>query len=170
MGSVVASAVWELIFTKFSSGSLEINRTPDTAALKAKVGKAFNHLDPTGKLGDECWRDFHKKVELWIENSEQIENELKNWNTHSQELRSLIKTPEEIVYGLISAGSPITFEELEPAFDENIARWAVSHSHLMRNRFVGIDLLEFLGLWDESAVDWVFERAQQAVHKIGALS
>ena len=115
-----------------------------------------------------CWRDFHKKIEFWIENSESIENELKNWNTHYQELRTLIKTPEEIVFGLVSAGSPTTFEELEPAFDGNIARWAVANSHLMRNRFVGIDLLEFLGFWDAEAIDWVFDRTLEAVHKIGA--
>jgi len=168
VGSVIAAAVWDLIFTKFANESITINYSPNIDALEAKVRNAFEHLDPSGKLGGECWRDFHKKIEFWIENSESIEIELKNWNTHSTELRTLIKTPEEIVYGLISAGSPTTFEELEPAFDEITARWAVANSHLMRNRFVGIDLLEFLGVWDEEAIDWVFERAQKAVRRIGA--
>lgn len=168
VGSVIAAAVWELIFTKFGKESITINHSPNIEALRTKVSEAFEHLDPSGKLGDECWRDFHKKIEFWIENSESIENELKNWNTHYQELRTLIKTPEEIVFGLVSAGSPTTFEELEPAFDGNIARWAVANSHLMRNRFVGIDLLEFLGFWDAEAIDWVFDRTLEAVHKIGA--
>ena len=41
-------------------------------------------------------------------------------------------------------------------------------SHLMRNRFVGIDLLEFLGLWNAEVIDRVYQRLTEALEVIGA--
>jgi hypothetical protein len=38
----------------------------------------------------------------------------------------------------------------------------------MRNRFVGIDLLEFLGMWNEAEIDWVFSRTAQVIKSLGA--
>ena len=62
----------------------------------------------------------------------------------------------------------MSFQDLEPTISGEVGRWAVSNSHLMRNRFVGIDLLEFLGMWNEAEIDWVIERASQAARKEGA--
>jgi glycerol-1-phosphate dehydrogenase [NAD(P)+] len=139
-----------------------INHQVNTEDLHEKVTEAFKHLDESGKLAIECWSDYGKKVQFWKENLLDIERELQHWQIHASELRLLIKTPEEIIEGLVSAGSPGTFDELDPTFDEDVARWAVANCHFMRNRFTGIDLLQFLGLWDAEAVDWVFERCRQA--------
>jgi len=162
VGSLIAASVWELIFHKFANNSILINHQVNTDDLHEKVTEAFKHLDESGKLAIECWSDYGKKVQFWKENLLNIERELQHWQIHASELRLLIKTPEEIIEGLVSAGSPGTFDELDPTFDEDVARWAVANCHFMRNRFTGIDLLQFLGLWDAEAVDWVFERCRQA--------
>jgi glycerol-1-phosphate dehydrogenase [NAD(P)+] len=62
----------------------------------------------------------------------------------------------------------MAFADLDPVINSEVARWAVANCHLMRNRFVGIDLLEFLGLWSESEINWVIDRASQAVKEMGA--
>ena len=128
----------------------------------------FQNLDSSGNLGGECWNDYEKKIDFWNEKFVSTQDFLKNWQKSSGELRKLIKTPEEIVQGLVSSGSAIAFSDLEPSISEQVARWAVSNCHLMRNRFVGIDLLEFLGLWTDSEVNWVFDRAYEAIKKVGA--
>lgn len=168
VGSVYAASIWELIFLKFSTGPITFSTLPDKSALKEKLYATFQLLDSSGSLADECWKDYEKKIDFWISNFSTIENILKDWNTHSKELRTLIKSPEEIVFGLISSGSPVSFQELEPVISTDIGRWAVSHSHLMRNRFVGVDLLEFLGMWNEAEIDWVFSRTTETIKALGA--
>jgi glycerol-1-phosphate dehydrogenase [NAD(P)+] len=167
VGSIYAAAIWDLIFTTFEER--EINTPPllDNRQLQSKVINAFDHMDSTGALAAECWNDYSKKVDYWVNNRDSISQSLRSWKNYSNDLRSLIKTPEEIALGLISAGSPTTFDELEPSFSEEIARWSISNCHLMRNRFVGIDLLDFLGLWNESTIDWVWNRSARALAHVG---
>jgi len=168
VGSVYAASIWDLIFQKFSSTPVTLSKFPDKAALKTKVFETFQSLDSTGLVAQECWKDYEKKIDHWISHFEVIESVLKNWSSHAAELRALIKTPEEIVHGLISSGSPVSFQDLEPVISGQVGRWAVSNSHLMRNRFVGIDLLEFLGMWNEAEIDWVFSRTAQVIKSLGA--
>jgi glycerol-1-phosphate dehydrogenase [NAD(P)+] len=168
VGSVIAAAVWDLIFIKLSGNPIQLTSFPDKAALKSRVITTFHNLDTSDALGGECWKDYEKKIDFWIENSQSIQSFLNDWSSHSTELRGLIKTPEEIVQGLLVSGSPINFDDLEPEISELDAFWAVSNCHLMRNRFVGIDLLEFLGMWAESDINWVFERATQVVEKVSS--
>jgi glycerol-1-phosphate dehydrogenase [NAD(P)+] len=168
VGSVIAAAVWDLIFIKLSGNPIQLTSFPDKAALKNRVITTFHNLDTSDALGGECWKDYEKKIDFWIENSQSIQSFLNDWSSHSTELRGLIKTPEEIVQGLLVSGSPINFDDLEPEISELDAFWAVSNCHLMRNRFVGIDLLEFLGMWAESDINWVFERATQVMEKVSS--
>lgn len=170
VGSVIAAAVWEYIFNEISFTVETKAQQLNPEKLKLRVTNAFQHLDSSGAVGEECWNDFNKKVKHWNENCDLITKEIREWDTLKSDLRKLIKTPEEIVYGLASAGSPTIFKELKPAFENQTARWAVANCHLMRNRFVGIDFLEFLGFWNEHTIDWVFARASQAVRKIGVRS
>ena len=168
VGSVYAASIWDLIFLKFSSAPVELSKFPDKEALRVKVLETFGSLDSSGSLAEECWKDYEKKIDYWTSNFSAIESVLNQWSTHSAELRTLIKTPEEIVHGLISSGSPVSFQDLEPVISGEVGRWAVSNSHLMRNRFVGIDLLEFLGMWNEAEIDWVFSRTAQVIKLLGA--
>ncbi len=167
VGSVISSCVWEIIFTELPRYSELPQYEIDKEALKAKLFTAFSTLDSSGKLAAECWSDYEKKINWWQSNQGEISAILKNWSSICGELRSLIKTPEEIIQGLASAGSAIQFADLDPVITEDVAHWAVAHSHLMRNRFVGIDLLEFLGLWNSEAIDRVFQRSTKALEEIG---
>lgn len=96
-----------------------------------------------------------------------INSVLRNWSEISNELRTLIKTPEEIVSGLVSAGSPALFKDLDPPISDDVAYWSIENAHLMRNRFVGTDLLEFLGLWDKAQINRVQIRMKQAIERAG---
>lgn len=167
VGSVFAAAVWELLFDKVNSTSSTTMCTLDKKSLEKRVLETFHPLDSTDVLGRECWKDYEKKVDFWNSNLEPLKEVLNKWSTHASELRDLIKSPEEIIRGLVSSGSPVSFGDLEPAIGDQVANWAVSNCHLMRNRFVGIDLLEFLGFWTQKEIDWVLARSRQAIEVVG---
>jgi glycerol-1-phosphate dehydrogenase [NAD(P)+] len=167
VGSVYAAVIWELIFDKLSADPVTLPKIPNKLILKEKLYSAFVTLDPSNSLANECWKDYEKKIDFWIENFSDITSVLHQWNAYEPELRALIKTPEAIVEGLMSSGSPVAFQDLQPVVDEHVGRWSVAHSHLMRNRFIGIDLLEFLGLWNEENVDWVFSRTAEVISSHG---
>ncbi len=166
VGSIFAAAVWELIFYKFSGPKIQLPPLPDAKFLKRKVIAAFHNLDTSDNLGGECWNDFQRKIQFWEMNQKSIQTFFDNWATHANELRGLIKTPEEIAQGLAISGSVVSFDNLEPFIDGTTARWAIANCHLMRNRFVGVDLLEFLGVWTDTEIDWVFSRALKAIEKV----
>ncbi len=62
----------------------------------------------------------------------------------------------------MAAGAPADFDELDPAVDADLARWAVTNCALMRNRFTVVDLLTLLGWWDDADVEEVLRRAADA--------
>jgi glycerol-1-phosphate dehydrogenase [NAD(P)+] len=163
VGSVYAASVWEYIFFKVDAQSGDLIKNLDRDYLKTKVFNAFSDLDPTLALAQECWKDYERKIDFWETNFANVITILKNWDLVKGELRNLIKTPEDIVSGLVSSGTPISFVNLEPKISEEIGAWAVSNCHLMRNRFVGIDFLEFLGLWKTPDIKWVSNRVKKAI-------
>lgn len=165
VGSVVAAAAWELLFARMDAASTvpgpELT-PPDPAAAEQLVRAQFGPLDPTGALAEECWRDYHHKLGSWTRNRLVVLRVLSRWELHRQELRSLVRTPEEIAIGLQASGSPARFGDLDPAVESALARWAVQYCGLMRNRFTVVDLLTFLGWWQDADVTEVMARAETA--------
>jgi glycerol-1-phosphate dehydrogenase [NAD(P)+] len=47
---------------------------------------------------------------------------------------------------LHTLGAPVRFGELSPSYDAEVARWAITNAHLMRDRFTVADLSDLLGL------------------------
>ena len=163
VGSLVAAVIWEFIFETFDKTDFELPDLASDAIYREKVLKQFKPLDASGALGEECWKDYSRKVLYWRENLPQIRSVLRNWDVHTDELKKLIKSSEQIAMSLVAAGSPIEFDALEPAIDEELSRWAISGCHLMRDRFVGIDLLEFSGKWNQSQVDLIMFRVKETI-------
>ena len=65
-----------------------------------------------------------------------------------------------LVDALRSAGTPVRFGELASRYDADTVRWAVTHGHHMRDRFVVSDLVELLGLWDDEFVAGVLDELE----------
>lgn len=167
VGSLIAAVIWEFIFEKFDGNEIALPEIASDAFYEAKIKDHFASLDVDGALGSECWSDFSIKLTYWRESRTDIEAVMKDWDQHSIELKKLIKASSQIATSLIAAGSPVKFEALTPVINSELARWSVSGAHFMRNRFVGIDLLEFYGFWNASDLDLIFERVATVVAKAG---
>ena len=163
VATVVVAAAWEALLAELDLSAVDVDACfPEPASMESVVREAFEKLDPTGAIGDECWSDYGKKLERWRENRQDFEAFLDNWPRHRDELGKMVASPERLCEALAEAGAPVRFGKLKPAVTPETVRWALRNCHLMRNRFTFVDLLFFLGWWDDGFVERLLERANSA--------
>jgi len=161
VGSLVAAEAWNYLLEKLSEFDAlsEISQEQ----LNSSIKNVFDALDPSGKLAEECWSDCSKKLSKWNANQSRIESTLLGWKENISELRDISPSAELIATSLVVSGSPSEIGDLESWIDDSVWAWAVGNCHLMRNRFTVVDLLFFLGFWEEVDQREVIERAKQRV-------
>jgi len=172
VASVIAAAAWEHLFAVLDPATI-INGAapllfPDDEAVAARrpgVLAAFADLDPTGKVGAECWRDYSAKLRRWSAGRDIVLAAFAEWDRHRAAVDELLADSATLATGLVAAGAAARFTDLDPAVDEATARWAVAHCHLMRNRFTVIDLLDLLGRWTPADQDTVTVAAVAAIDR-----
>ena len=163
VATIVVAAAWETLLDELDPSAVDVDACfPEPASMEPVVRAAFEELDPTGAIGDECWSDYGKKLEHWRENRQDFEAFLDNWPRYRDELGGMVASPERLCGALKEAGAPARFGELEPAATPETVRWALRNCHLMRNRFTFVDLLYFLGWWGDDFVERLLERARSA--------
>lgn len=165
VGTVVAAAAWEMFFERVAAGEQPPKldgRTLNLDEARTRVESAFSGVDPTGRVGEECWRDYSAKLQTVQRMRPRVDSVLEDRTVHEGQLRALVRPSRTIAADLRAAGAAATFEELDPHVGPEIARWAVTNCALMRNRFTIVDMLTFLGWWTTADVDEVLERAHRA--------
>jgi glycerol-1-phosphate dehydrogenase [NAD(P)+] len=163
VGSVVSAAAWEHLLATFDPAAVELDALfPDPASRRDTVLAAFADLDPSGTRGEECWSDYETKLTRWAAARPAVEAALRDWERHRAVVEEVLVGPGPLGAGLVAAGAPARFADLDPAVDDATARWAVAHCHLMRNRFTVVDLLDLLGRWTEEDRAAVLAAAEKA--------
>jgi glycerol-1-phosphate dehydrogenase [NAD(P)+] len=153
VATMPVAAAWEELLSGLDPGKIDVDDCfPALEDMESVVRGAFAELDPTGKVGEECWSDYALKLERWRECRPQFEEFLSNWPRYRVELREMVASPERLGKALEEAGAPAHFSELDPPVPEDTAFWALRNCHLMRNRFTIADLLFFIGWWDDAFV------------------
>ena len=162
VAGVVAACAWELLDRRLADqpGARVRQDVLDEAGARARVEAAFGHLGE--RVTAECWRDYGTKLAVVRADPVRLQQVVDDWPTLAPRLRSLVRSSEQLARGLRAAGACATFAELDPSVEEALARWAVTHCALMRNRFTVVDLLMLLGWWEPSDVDEVLDHARRA--------
>lgn len=186
VAAVVASAAWEHLYSVLDPAALTGDALdalfPDEQQIERRrpdVLAAFADLDTDGRLGTECWNDYSAKLAKWTAARPAVEEFLADWDRHRATVEELRIDAATLGAGLVSAGAPARFGDLDPHIDDDTAEWAVGHCHLMRNRFTVIDLLDLVGRWTPedraavlataaSAVDTAADEAAGAAQDAGA--
>jgi glycerol-1-phosphate dehydrogenase [NAD(P)+] len=170
VAAVVAAAAWEHLYSVLDPAALSGPALdalfPDAeriAARRPAVLAAFADLDADGRLGEECWRDYSTKLTRWTAARSTVEEFLRDWDRHRATVEEFRVDAATLGAGLVAAGAPARFAELDPHIDDATATWAVGHCHLMRNRFTVVDLLDLLGRWTTQDRDAVMAAAGAAV-------
>lgn len=158
--AAVVSIAWRRFLRLFDPASLRsVSAYPSAGQMEPRVRAAFRDLDPTGSVGDECWRDYAQKLDRWTARRAHVEQFIRDWPEHRARIEGILAAPEAIADALRRAGAPARFGDLTPPADGSTVRWALEHCHLMRNRFTITDLAYLSGLWDGAAVEEVLTEA-----------
>jgi glycerol-1-phosphate dehydrogenase [NAD(P)+] len=162
VATVVSCAMWEIALQEIDLGSLEPVALVPPGDLEERVLASWVGLDPTGRVGAECWSSVQRKFDTWAANGAAVRTFFDDWPRHEAILRRLAHPPEKPATALANWGASCTFSALTPAVDADLARWALRSLPFMRDRFTLTDLLLLAGRWDDALIDRVLDRAAGA--------
>lgn len=160
VASVLAATIWHDTLDRLDPATLTDDASfPGPVAVEARVRAAFDPVDPSGRMADECWRDVGRKVTRWHAQRGTIEAMAADWDRHRTALRALVARPARLSTALASAGAADTIGKLAPPPPPEVVRWAMRALPLMRDRFTVADLRFFTRTWDDDAVDELLQRS-----------
>ena len=158
VASVLAATIWHDTLDRFDPSSIDGRGiADDPATVERLVHDAFDPLDASGRMGDECWRDVSHKIERWAGAASSIRAFVADWDRHRAALKELVVSPDRLRNALVAAGAPSTVGELDPPAAADVTRWAIASLPLMRDRFTVADLRFLAGDWDQAAVERLLE-------------
>lgn len=146
-----SSLLWRRVVDRLDAGDLPALHLPDQAQAERLVHSVFAAIDPSGRAGAECWSDYGRKLARMRsgEFARRLDAFQSDWETHRRLLVGQCLTePAAIAAALRAAGAPVRASDLD-AGDREPTIWALTHNHLMRNRFNVCDLAFATGLWCE---------------------
>jgi glycerol-1-phosphate dehydrogenase [NAD(P)+] len=153
--AVLAALIWRHVRRRVRAGT-RIMRCPSEDHMRPLVLQAFSSLDPSGLLGEECWRDYRRKLARWRArhgDSDQLDP------ANLDDAANLLEDPALLSDALQQSGAPARMAQLDPPVEPALARWALMSCHLMRDRFTIVDLAYLLGIWQPTDVDAVLAEA-----------
>jgi glycerol-1-phosphate dehydrogenase [NAD(P)+] len=149
--AVLAAMVWTRVRARARDGALHLLRFPSHDEMRPRVLAAFAERDPSGRMGEECWRGYSRKLERWHASRELLAGLPDRWERFDAELDGLLATPERLIDAVRRSGVPLRVGPL--GIDEQTLGWALGNCHLMRDRFSIADLAFFLGCWEREDVE-----------------
>ena len=163
VGSVIRAAAWEEFRDRRAAEGLDVATLfAAPASYEAEVREAFAWLDPTGKVGTECWGRFHDKLTRWQASRDRVAATLADWDRLEAAHADKALGSHQIARMLHRAGAPKRFTDLDPAPSAARMYWVVANCQFMRERFTVADLLTLAGWWDEAGVTRVMARVEEA--------
>lgn len=159
VATIVALSLWEVIHERdlLNVSTVELEYPAD---LEHRTRETWNRIDPTGKLGDECWNAVGNKAKKWGRASRAGFDAA--GHQHRDHLADLTPPATLAADTLLRWDAPTKFSELTPPVDAAQARWALLALPFMRDRLTVCDLLLMRGLWNDELMDEVFARAEHA--------
>lgn len=161
VASVIAAAAWQVFCERMEETPLDPARLfGDPDASESRVRAAFGGLDPTGRLGAECWKHYRQKLVRWNGARDSVNAFFRDWPAIRAARDAIVLGPDAIAACLHQARAPKRSDDLGVSSD--LMRWAVSNCQFMRERFTIADLLTFAGWWDHDGVSRVLDRVDKA--------
>lgn len=168
VGSVIRAAAWEEFCARVTDEGLPVAALfPHIDALEAEVTGRFDWLDPTGRIGAECWGRYRSKLTQWHGARAEVETAFADWPALRQDHDRLAFGSHRIARYLHRAGAPMRFSDLDPAPSAERLHWVVRNCQFMRERFTVADLLMLAGWWDDAGVARVLARVEVACAAAG---
>lgn len=163
VGSVIRAAAWEVFCERAAEEGLDpMGLFPAINSFEREVTAGFSWLDPSGRIGTECWARYAKKLAAWHAERDRIIAVFADFESLKADHDRLVFGSHKIARYLARAGAAKRFGDLEPAPSAQRLHWAVRNCQFMRERFTVADLLTLAGWWDDAGVTRVLTRVEQA--------
>jgi len=168
VGSLIRGVAWDFFCEKMQENIPSQTRlfTP-IASFESRVRDAFATLDPTGRLGDECWLRYRKKLILWHEAKDKVLAFFQNWEKYRQEHNRLTRDAGTIAHYMRQAQAVMHYHQLTPSLSREWLHFVVANCQFMRERFTIADLLTLTGWWHGEHVAQVLDRVDELCHDAG---
>lgn len=141
----LAARAYELLYDRFDARRPR-PEPPAADRMRTIIRSAFLPLDPSGRLAQECWREYRQKLALWNASAARFDAVRDRWTSDIEpRLRHLVRPSATLRAILARAGHPLRFAELVPSIPPEQARFALANAHLIRQRFTIGDLFTFCG-------------------------
>lgn len=148
LSTIIGAETYRRVFREFDPAEVSVERCyPAQDTMHRLIMDVFASIDPSGKVGEECWSDYAVKLEQWHAHRQDFEAFLADWPEVQAQLAAFSRPPERLAELLHAVGSPLRFDQMEPPAQEDHVRFAFFTASLMRKRFSVGDLLIFLN-WD----------------------
>ncbi|NMB91205.1 MAG: sn-glycerol-1-phosphate dehydrogenase [Chloroflexi bacterium] len=165
VGGIYVLIGLETFLARFDPATVVVDRCyPDFEVMEARIRGVFAEIDPSGAMGAECWRDYHKKLVAWQKVRPGFERLLENWDEVRQAMQRLLLPARTYAGMLHAAGHPMTFAELD--VPEEQVHWAYRHAYMLRKRLSTTDLLVFMNWMDARWEQDVFAAAAGLVRDV----
>jgi glycerol-1-phosphate dehydrogenase [NAD(P)+] len=163
VGSVIRAAAWEVFCERMETEGFDAGALfSDPDARESEVRTAFGWLDPSGRIGAECWGRYRSKLVGWYGARARIEAAFSDWPELKANHDRLVFDSHRIARYLKRAGAAMRFSDLDPAPSADRLHWVVRNCQFMRERFTVADLLTLAGWWDDAGVARVLDRVEAA--------
>lgn len=164
VGSVIRAAAWEVFCERVKKEGVRLSRTlAPYQTYETHVKEVFASLDPSGRIGEECWTRYRTKLDKWSAADASLQSLFSNWDEHIHAQNELTLDSYKVARLLHRAGAPKRFTDLDPAPSAERLKWVVANCQFMRERFTVADLLFLSGWWDDAGVERVLSRVDSAL-------
>ncbi len=163
VASVIAAAAWEYFCERMDEAPLDpetLFESPEK--WEVRVRTAFAELDPSGRVGEQCWTHYRQKLASWNAHRPAVIAFFADWRNNRDQRDAIVMKSDAIATCLSRARAPMRHSDLAPVLPEKLLRWAVANCQFMRERFTIADILAFAGWWDDAGVTKVLERVGRA--------
>ncbi|MBN1536801.1 MAG: iron-containing alcohol dehydrogenase [Anaerolineales bacterium] len=155
LATILVSQAYQDFLNRFQLETTTLEECfPSADEMHRLILETFSQLDPTGKVGEECWLDYEQKLKKWSEQQPIVETFLREWPRQKELLLAMVHPPQKILDILQRVGAPLRFSELTPEITERKVHFAFLNAPLIRKRLTLGDLLIFFKwdrerLWEE---------------------
>lgn len=157
--SILSTALWDIALHDEDILQADFSDFAVPADLQDRVLGTWHSVDPSGELGEECWKAVNRKMERWAALGAAGEAFFARRSIHRQKLKQLAGNAGAPAKALELWGAPTTFSTLRPPVPAGRARWALSALPFMRDRLTLADLFVLRDSWNDGLFDRVFSRA-----------
>jgi len=152
VSTLVCSQAYRIFLEEFNPQDVRPDDCfPDMEEMRHRLFETIAQVDPSGRAGEECWRDYQLLLERWSEQRASLERFLTDWPNIKVDLQKLSRSPEVIRKIMQNAGLSLRFADLTPPVSKDDARSAFLNAPYTRRRLTLGDLLIFLN-WDRQAL------------------